>query len=70
MTDFLMQTDPNGVVFKANSHRAQDWCVETLQQMADPVYTTEYAPIAKQLLEHQGFEVCDMITRSSLDPLI
>lgn len=70
MTDFIMKTDENGVVFKANSNKARDWCVDTLQQMADPIYPEVLAPAMKALFEHAGFEVCDMVTRSSLDELI
>ena len=70
MIDFIMKTVENGVVFQANSNAARKWCVDNLNEMADPIYDADYAHVAKGVFEHQGFEVCDMVTRSSLDPLI
>lgn len=58
MDDFVMQRPEEGLVtFKAISNKARDWCVETLRQMADPMYDMTYAEAAKVLFERQGFKV-------------
>lgn len=76
MIDFIMKKDKDGVILRANSNAAKDWCVEHLQQMADPVYPEYYADAARILFERQGFEVADrrnvtdLGKRSSLDELL
>ena len=59
MIDFIMKTNDDGVVFKAQSDKARDWCMSALQAMADPIYSEEDADGMRILFERMDFEVAN-----------